>query len=245
MIRTDRPRPGVTLLTIDRQERRNALDTDHCDALRAASDDAIADGARCLVVTGAGSAFCSGADLGGVYGDRFRVALYAMLGRLCALPVPVVAAVNGPAIGAGTQLAIAADLRVCDTTARYGVPTAKLGLAVDPWTVRRLAAVAGGGPARRVLLGLDELRIDDAERAGLVDRRGTLDDALDWAAQLATMAPLTLAYNKLALERLVEHGAPLDEPDVLAAFEACWSSEDFAEGQAASKEKRPPAFRGR
>ncbi len=247
MIRTDWHHDGrVALLTIDRPDRRNALDTAHCVELLEATNAAAAGGARVLVVTGEGSAFCAGADLGGVYGGEFRAALYAMLYRFCELPQPVIAAINGPAIGAGTQLAIACDLRMCDETARFGVPTARLGLAVDPWTIRRLALLAGGGATRAMLLSCDELRIDAAERAGLVDRRGTLDDAIAWAGELAGLAPLTLAYNKLALERLLEPGGrPVEDPEVVAAFEGCWASEDFAEGQAASKEKRPPNFQGR
>ncbi|MEZ5231420.1 MAG: enoyl-CoA hydratase-related protein [Acidimicrobiales bacterium] len=138
---------AVALLTIDRPEKRNALDIEHCELLRRALEAALADGARCAVITGAGSAFCSGADLGNVYGPEFRTALYGMLGAITAAPVPVIAAVNGPAIGAGTQLAIACDLRVCASTLALRVPTAKLGLAVDPWTVRRLALLAGGGGA--------------------------------------------------------------------------------------------------
>jgi enoyl-CoA hydratase len=233
----------VTLLTVDRPERRNALDLDHCVALHRAVDEAVAAGARALVVTGEGTAFCSGADLGGVYGEAFREALYGMLGAITAAPVPVIAAINGPAIGAGTQLAIAADLRIAGPTARFGVPTAKLGLAVDFWTVRRLALLAGGGPARALLLACDELDLDAAERAGLVQRRGDLDDALAWAAYLAGLAPLTLAYNKLALEQALEADGPDDA--TLAAFERCWASDDFAEGRAAGAERRPPRFQGR
>jgi len=239
---TDAP-PAVWLLTVDRPERRNALDLDHCNELHAAIDAAIDGGARCLVITGAGTAFCSGADLGGVYGDAFRAALYGMLDALASAPIPTIAAVNGPAIGAGTQLAIAADLRICAPTARFGVPTAKLGLAVDFWTVRRLSLLAGGGAARQLLLACDELGIDAAERAGLVQRRGETADAIEWATYLAGLAPLTHAYNKLALEAAFE--ADTADPATLAAFEACWASEDFVEGRTAGAERRPPRFRGR
>ena len=242
MIHT-KPFGTVTLLTIDRPERRNALDLEHCELLLHAVQGAVQAGARALVITGEGSAFCSGADLGGVYGPEFRIALYGMLGAITAAPIPVLAAVNGPAIGAGTQLAIACDLRVCAPTARYGVPTAKLGLAVDPWTVRRLALLAGGGAARAMLLGCDELSLDAAERAGLVDRRGDPADALAWAERIAALAPLTHRYNKLALEDALEATDPA--PAVLDAFEACWASEDFVEGRTASAEKRPPRFQGR
>lgn len=241
MIHSER-RDAVTLLTIDRPERRNALDTEHCSALHAAVEGAVAAGARSIVVSGAGSAFCSGADLGGVYGGEFRTALYAMLHAITAAPVPVVAAVNGPAIGAGTQLAVAADLRVAAPSARFAVPTARLGLAVDPWTLRRLALLCGGGPARQLLLGCDDLDVDGAERCGLVQRRGNLDEALAWATDIAGLAPLTHAYNKLGLEQLFESDSP--NPQVTAAFEGCWASEDFREGRAASAEKRAPRFSG-
>src|SRR5690349_4397176 len=112
-------RDRVGLITIDRDERRNALDVEHCVALRDAVIGLVPAGPRALVITGRGSSFCAGADLGTVYGDGFRTALYEMLNTLTALPVPVIAAVNGPAIGAGTQLAIACDLRVAAPSAVF------------------------------------------------------------------------------------------------------------------------------
>src|SRR5256885_13607333 len=148
MIRTEE-RGRVAIVRIDRHEQRNALDTEHCELLRDALGEVQAAGARAVVLTGEGSTFCAGADFGEVYGDGFRKALYEMLRRFTASPVPTIAAVNGPAIGAGTQLALAADLRMVAPGATFAIPTATLGLAVDPWTVRRLALVAGGGPARR------------------------------------------------------------------------------------------------
>ena len=233
----------VGLITIDRPDRRNALDTEACRDLEAAVHKLAAGGDRCLVITGAGTAFCSGADLGGVYAEEFRTALYSMLAAICALPIPVIAHVNGPAIGAGTQLAIAADLRIASTTARFAVPTAKLGLAVDGWTIRRLALLAGGGPARVMLLGVDELSANAAVAFGLVQRLGSLDEALAWATQIAGLAPMTLAYSKAALECAFE--PTFDDPLTASAFEEVWASTDFQEGQAASREKRPPRFQGR
>jgi enoyl-CoA hydratase len=236
-------RDRVGLIRIDRHERRNALDTAHCDALRAAAQELVAGGVRALVLTGEGSSFCAGADLGGVYGEEFRTALYGMLRAIAALPVPVVAAVNGPAIGAGTQLAIACDLRVASPSATFAVPTARNGLAVDPWTVRRLALLAGGGAARALLLGGGSLDADRAHALGLVDRPGDLDTALAWAEEMAGFAPLSLRYAKLALESLFEP-QPWDGA-VDEAFAACWSSEDKAEGELARAEHRAPRFVGR
>ncbi len=229
---------NVTLLTLTREGRRNALNLDLCNAVREAAEGAVADGTRVIVVTGRGSAFCSGADLGGVYGSEFLRALYGMLHGLTRLPVPVIAAVNGPAIGAGTQLALACDLRVADETARFAVPTAKNGMAVDGWTIRTLAQLAGAGRARRLMLAADSLDRDEALAAGLADRAGTLDDALAWAQEIAELAPLALAHKKLVL-----NGG--DDEAVHASFQAVWASEDVREAAAARAEKRSPEFTGR
>jgi len=233
----------VAVLTLSRPEKRNALSVELCHRLREAVAEALARGARAVVLTGAGSSFCSGADLGEVYTAEFRDALYAMLHAVTDAPVPVVAAVNGPAIGAGTQLAIAADLRVAAPAAVFGVPTARIGLAVDPWTIRRLALVAGSGPARAMLLAGAQLDAEAARAAGLADRFGAVDDALAWAAEMAALAPLSVAYSKRVLNQPV--GPLLGDNDLEAAFEGCWASEDFAEGRRARAEKRPPRFEGR
>ena len=238
---------GVVQLQIERPDSRNALDTEHCNLLHEAVEAAVRAGARALVITGQGSSFCAGADFGEVYSDGFRQALYAALHAVNQAPLPVIAAVNGPAIGAGTQLAIACDFRVAAASARFAVPTAHLGLAIDPWTIRRLALVAGNRVARGMLMAGAEYDQAKALVGGLVDRVGTLSDALEWAAELARLAPLTLAYSKRVLDagpRSRTDTEPL-EAELAAAFEACWSSDDFAEGRAARVEKRRPHFRGR
>ncbi|MGD0064973.1 MAG: enoyl-CoA hydratase [Streptosporangiaceae bacterium] len=234
----------VAVIEINRHERRNALDAAHCDGLAAAVREQAAGGARALVITGAGSSFCSGADLGGVYGETFRDALYAMLAAITGTRVPVIAAVNGPAIGAGAQVALACDLRVAAPAAAFAIPTARLGLAVDPWTIRRLAAVAGGGTAQAVLIGCDTLDAAAALRCGLASRLGDLAAALAWARELTTLAPLTLAYSKQVLNTSpgLEHAA---DSELLKAYEACWASDDRAEGQRARAGQRPPRFQGR
>ena len=233
---------AVALLTIDRHERRNALDTEHCLALHEAVTKA-ADEARVVVITGAGSAFCAGADLSDAYTPGFRLALRALLELLGDVPVPVIAAVNGPALGAGTQLAIAADLRIVAPAARFGIPAGRLGLAVDHWTVRRLVHLVGGGTARLVLLAGEEVDAEEALLRGLAERAGDLDEALRWAGGIAELAPLTLRAHKLALTRA--GGEEPDDSDVVAAVRAAWESADFAEGLAAFGERRPPRFEGR
>lgn len=235
-VTTDGP---VVVLELQREDRRNALNLELCRAIHTAVDEAVGGGARVIVITGQGTAFCSGADLGGVYGPEFLDALYGMLHHLARLPVPLIAAVNGPAIGAGTQLAIACDLRVADETARFGVPTARNGLAVDAWTIRTLAAIAGAGPARRLMLAAETFDRETALGMGLADRPGTLDDAVAWAQEIAEFAPLTLAHNKLILN------GSTDDAAIEASFDAVWASADVREGAAARAEKRTPTFEGR
>jgi enoyl-CoA hydratase len=133
---------------------------------------------------------------------------------------------------------VACDLRVATPAAKFGIPAAKLGLMVDHWSVQRLTALAGEGPARAMLLAAEVVSGDDAHRLGLVQRVGDLQDALAWAEQIATLAPLSIAGHKLAL-----NGAPREE--FQAAFDRAWASEDLAEGMAAFRERRSPEFRGR
>jgi enoyl-CoA hydratase len=232
----NRHRDGdVAVIEIDRHERRNALDVAHCDALRAAL---TGETARAVVITGAGSSFCSGADLGAVYDAAFRDALYAMLATVTELGVPVLAAVNGPAIGAGAQLALACDLRVAAAEATFAIPTARLGIAVTPWTIRRLALLAGTGAAQAMLIGGESIDAARAWQYGLASRLGDRAAALAWARELAGLAPLSLAYAKRALNQP-------DSAELVKHFEACWASEDAAEGRSARAAKRQPRFVGR
>ena len=232
----------VGLLTIDRPERRNAIDATSCRALEEGLRGLIDEGARVVVLTGGDGHFCAGADLGGVEDSEFRAALRSLLDAMVTVPVPVMACVAGAALGAGTQLAVACDLRVAAADARFGIPAAKLGLMVDHWTVQRLARLAGFGPAQAMLLAADEVSGARAFELGLVHRVGGLDDALAWAGSVAELAPLTLAGHKLALTRLETAAA---DPAVDAAVLAAWSSDDLAEGMAAFRERRRPDFKGR
>ncbi|MFL6206378.1 MAG: enoyl-CoA hydratase-related protein [Acidimicrobiales bacterium] len=236
-------RGPVALLTIDRPERRNALDHAALDELLAAHGQ-VAD-ARVIVITGAAGHFCAGADLSGVEDGGFTDRLRDVLSTLRDDPRPHVAAVDGAALGLGTQLAVACDLRVATPAARFGIPAAKLGLLVDHWTIQRLSLLAGAGPARAMLLGADTCTGEEAHRLGLVQRLGDLDAALGWADDIAALAPLTLAGAKVALNKLEMVVGRGEDPDVLAAWDRAWASDDLQEGIAAFRERRRPVFRGR
>lgn len=227
----------VAIFTLNRPDRRNALDIELCRRIHEAVDG-LTD-TRAIVVTGDGTAFCAGADLNGVYGQEFLDALYGMLRRLTSLPIPIIAAINGPAIGAGTQLAMACDLRVAGETAKFGVPTARNGMAVDAWTVRTLAKLAGGSVARRLMLAAEVIDVSEAQSCGLVDRKGSVEDAIRWAHEIAELAPLALAHNKLILNSRTE-----DDDRIEESFRSVWASSDVKEAALARKEKRQPVFRG-
>lgn len=234
---------AITVVTLDRQERRNAVDHQTLAELTSALEGAAARPTRVLILTGAGGHFCSGADLTGVEDSSFAALLQGVLDRLRDVSFPTIAAVEGSALGAGSQLAVACDLRVATSGASFGVPAAKLGLMVNHWTVQRIAALAGPSVARAILLAAEVVKGDQALLLGLVNREGALPEALAWAEQIATLAPLTIAGHKLMLNRLEPSPAP--DPDVAAAFDRAWTSADFAEGIDAFRNRRSPQFRGR
>lgn len=234
-------RERVTVLTIDRPDVRNAVDIPTLERLHAGIVGA-AEESRVIVLRGAGGHFCAGADLGSVEDDEFVARLRDVLLALRDVERPVVAAIEGAALGAGTQLAVACDLRVATADARFGIPAAKLGLMVDQWTVQRLTLLAGHGPARAMLLAAETITGEDAHRLGLVQRVGDVDAALAWADEIAALAPLTIAGHKLSINRCEPELARDD--DVNAAFERAWASRDLAEGMTAFRERRTPQFGG-
>jgi enoyl-CoA hydratase len=237
----------VVVVTLDRPERRNALDHATLQSLRDAITHAVDQRARVLVLTGAGGHFCAGADLTGVEDEGFVDLLRSVLEGLHTAPFPVVAAIEGAALGAGTQLAMSCDLRIATADASFGIPAAKLGLTVDHWTVQQLARHAGDSLARVMLLGAEVLRGDRLYASGfvhrLVDEGGVAEPALAWARELRALAPLTIAAHKVMLG-VAEH---IEQPPPVAveARAAAWASDDFQEGLAAFRERRAPDFRWR
>jgi len=235
-------RGRLALVTIDRPERRNALDHAALDGLLEALDAARAAEVRALVLTGAHGHFCAGADLTTVEDDAFLDALHRLLDGLRTAPFPCLASIEGAALGAGTQLAVACDLRVAAPAARFGIPAGKLGLMTDEWTVQRLALFAGQGPARAMCLAAETYSGEQALGFGLVQRLGGLDDALAWAETICELAPLTVAGFKVGLN--TAEGLAGWSPTYRQAFEQAWASADLAEGLAAFGERRPPTFTG-
>jgi enoyl-CoA hydratase len=249
----------VARLTICRPERRNALNHEALEELHAGVRRAREDAARCVVVTGAESHFCAGADLKELEDLRFAHTLRAALDDLAGLSVPTIAAISGSCMGLGMQLAMACDLRLATPEARFAVPVAKLGLMVDHWTIQRLALLAGHSTARWMLLTAEPVHTRHAVDVGLVQRMvdpaehgqdadpGTavLKEAEDLAGRIAHLAPLSLAGSKLGLDLLERPGDDVDPRGAYrSSFERAWASGDLVEGRRAFAEQRPPVFRG-
>jgi enoyl-CoA hydratase len=232
---------GVVVITLDRPERRNAVDHPTLLALLDAQQ-AVAD-ARVVVLTGAPPAFCAGADLTGVEEGVFAADLRRVLHGFTELEAAVIAAIDGPAMGAGAQLAAVCDLRVATPSSRFAVPAAKLGLMIDQWTVERLARELGWPTTRGMLLAAEVYDGERLHATGAVHRLGGLDEALAWSASIAALAPLSVVGHKLALEVVAGDVEP--DERVEAARAAVWGSADADEGRRAFLEKRRPEFRGR
>jgi enoyl-CoA hydratase len=233
----------VTTLELQRPERRNALNSELADSLREAIQQVDVDEVRAIVLTGQGTAFCAGADLSGdVFAADFPDKAIALNKAIDAVPIPVIAAINGPAIGAGVQLAMICDLRVVAPEAFFQFPIAKYGLALDNWSIRRLSSLVGHGRARGMLIAAERLTADTALQTGMANRLGGLADAQAWAAEIAEFAPLSVRHSKRVLN---DDGAYEEQwPAHKEGFERAWGSQDVIEAQLARIEKRPPTFQG-
>jgi len=257
-LRLDRPAAGVVVLTLDNPDRRNAMSEEMTTSWVAAVDELAGDrSVRVVVVTGAGSAFCSGGDTSWIAGepdasvsdlrDRMLPFYRAWL-SLRRLEVPTVAAVNGAAIGAGLCLALACDLRFAATGARLGAPFVRLGMHPGMAATWLLPDVVGPAHARDLLLTGRMVDAEEALRLGLVSRVIAADDFRDevlrTASEIAATAPQPSRLTTLALrdgghasfEAALQWEA-LAQPVTLA-------TEDLQEGIAAAREKRAPRFTG-
>jgi enoyl-CoA hydratase len=257
-LRVERPADGVVLLVLDNPDQRNAMS----DSMTAAWTSAIADlredrSVRVVVVTGAGSAFCSGGNTSWIASepdatvDDLRTRMlpfYRAWLSIRSLEVPTIAAVNGAAIGAGLCLALACDIRYAASSARLGAPFVRLGMHAGMAGTWLLPEAVGLAAARDLLLTGRSVDADEALRLGLVTRvvndAAFRDEMLATAKEIAANAPIASRLTKLALANggHASYDAALQwealaQPVTLA-------TDDLQEGIRAAREKRAPAFRG-
>lgn len=249
-------RGGALELFIDRPERRNVLNPELVHRLIDALDWATqSDVLRCVLLGGRGDAFCAGYDIGSIGSAGEQGSERDLVDRLATyiedLPIPVVAAVNGPAIGGGCDLAAACDIRLGSTTARFGMPPARLGVLYAVNGMRRLVQRAGDSTARDMLLTGIPIDARRAEQATLlstvVEPEELLERARAVCDQLVANAPLSVAGSKRSLGLLsVAHTWTDTERKELEDIQKrVWASIDASEGPLAFRERRTPQFLGR
>ena len=258
-LRLERPTPGVARLVLDNPAQRNAMTDDMTRSWGLVLEHLAADrDVRVVVVTGEGTAFCSGGDPRWIASepdasvDQLRtrmIAFYRAWLAIRRLEVPTIAAVNGPAVGAGLCLALACDLRYAASGARFSAPFVRLGMNPGMAATYLLPDVVGEANARELLLTGRVVDAEEALRLGLVSRLFAddvfADEVQTVADAIAATAPIASRYTTVALrggghrdlEAAVQWEA-LAQPVTLA-------TEDLQEGVLAAREKRPARFRGR
>jgi enoyl-CoA hydratase len=259
------PQNGVTQLTLNRPEKLNAMNVDLITALHDALAEVARDrSCRAVVLTGAGRGFCAGLDLGGYgtpegaegaghVGGGFATQqqIAALIPRLRALPVPVIAAVNGPAAGGGLALALGSDIRVAGASARFNVAFVRIGLSgCDIGVSWLLPRLIGASRAWELMLTGRIIDSAEADRIGLVSRvvddDALLDSALETASLIAANSPWGVRMTKEVGWSQLEIGslqAGIDlenRTQILSSF-----TDDHREALTAFLEKRPPDFHGR
>ncbi|MEP6696442.1 MAG: enoyl-CoA hydratase-related protein [Pseudonocardiales bacterium] len=256
-LRVERSADGVVVLTLDLPERRNAMTQELTAAWGSTLRDLRQDDSlRVVLVTGAGPAFCAGGDLSwldvgaGLSVDKLRsrmLPFYRTWLAIRDLEVPTIAAINGPAVGAGLALALACDLRYAAPEATLSVPFTALGIHPGMATTWLLPDVAGLAVARELLLTGRVVTGEEAVGMGLVNRtfpgEGLLPAALAVARSVAAKAPVATRLTTIALReglRSMEdalHWEALAQPVTM-------TTDDVVEGLAAQRERRPPHFTG-
>ena len=259
-----RSEPGrIWRITMDRPDARNALSEPMLGELVAALGDAAADpSARIVVLRGSGDHFCAGADLGeiddatgGPGGFRYERAFEEVLAGIADHPVPVLAVIQGAALGAGCQIAVACDLAIAATDAKIGIPSSRLGIVISFENVQRLVLSVGPKRAAEILFTGQAVSGETAAAWGLInehippERLTARADEL--AEEIAGAAPLSIrgskrgihaVLQKLSIDRETE-GFRVADFDMMAAD--AFSSDDLKEGVRAFRERRKPEFEGK
>ena len=250
-------RPPFLILTLNRPEVRNALNFKLLQELERAVDEASSlEGLRVLMITGGGDkAFCAGADLkerltmSETEVRSYLSAIRRLLSKIEELPLPVIAAINGFALGGGTELALACDLRIAVTNATLGLTETRFAIIPGAGGTQRLPRLIGVPLAKELIYTGRQLSAQEALAKGLVNRlvarSKLMEVGLELAGEIAQAGPIAVAQAKFAINK----GQGVDLHTGLAieasAYETCIPTEDRLEGLKAFAEKRQPVYKGR
>lgn len=247
---------GVVTVTFNRPEKRNAVNNQMWDELEAVALELVrSTDDRCVVLTGAGGAFCSGADLSDHTGEA-RVHQLAAMRRINAvaqafheLPQPTIAKVTGVAAGIGMSLALGCDLVVASEEARFSEIFVKRGLSLDGGSSWLLPRLVGLHRAKELALFGDVISAKEALEIGVINRvvPATEIDALvdDWAARLAAGPPIAMAMTKRMLNRAFEQSFEQALDDEARCQTVNFGTKDTVESISAFLQKREPEYKGR
>ena len=249
-------RGQVAVMTISAPRSLNALNTTILNEIDEYLDEVENGNFRCLVITGDGEkSFVAGADisematLGAQQGETFGKHGADVFRRIETLPCPVIAAVNGFALGGGCELAMACDIRICSDNARFGQPEVGLGIIPGFSGTVRLARLVGMGMAKQLIYTGKPVKADEALRIGLVNavvpQAELMDKAMELADQIAANAPLAVSAAKLCIN--TEYDMPAEEAIAFEsrAFGLCFNTEDQKQGMKAFLETGKYEFQGK
>ncbi len=237
------------MITISREKALNALNSQVLEELDAVLDGVNLDEVRCLILTGAGAkSFVAGADIGEMStltkaeGEAFGKKGNDVFRKLETFPIPVIAAVNGFALGGGCEISMSCDIRICSDNAVFGQPEVGLGITPGFGGTQRLARLVGPGMAKQMIYTARNIKADEAYRIGLVNavypQEELMAAAEKMAAGIAKNAPIAVRNCKKAINDGLD--ADMDQAIVIEEklFGDCFESYDQKEGMAAFLEKR-------
>ena len=240
---------SIAVITINRPEALNALNSAVLDELNAVIDGIDTSVVRAVVLTGAGEkSFVAGADIGEMStltkaeGEAFGKKGNDVFRKLETLPVPVIAAVNGFALGGGCEISMSCDIRICSDNAMFGQPEVGLGITPGFGGTQRLARLVGPGMAKQLIYTAKNIKADEALRIGLVNavcpQEQLMEEAEKLAAKIAKNAPIAVRASKKAINDglQVEMDKAIEIEEKL--FGSCFESYDQKEGMGAFLEKR-------
>ncbi|MFT6395925.1 MAG: enoyl-CoA hydratase [Bradymonadia bacterium] len=245
---------GIATITFDRQAALNALNAATMVELGRAITQAEEEDAGAIILTGAGKAFVAGADIAAMTGMSTRDASrFAALGnnlfrRIEQLPIPVIAAVNGFALGGGCEVAMACDFIYASEKAKFGQPEVGLGLIPGFGGTQRLPLKLGYGMAMELLMSGRVIRADEALRIGLVNRVVAPEELIEatraTAKEIMAKGPVSVQVTKRLVQLAGDVGLDAGLKEEIGAFGAIFATQDSKEGTTAFIEKRKPNFKG-